>query len=86
VLERVDDRSLFLADHPHFVEIDADRIPGYKPMFWSLVRPDRILPPITKSAAVTTTLEASELAVSMITWVRGASIEWERSKLQTRHR
>src|SRR2546426_10302708 len=36
-------------------------------MFWSLVRPDRILPPITSSAAVTTSLEASELAVVMIT-------------------
>src|SRR6266567_6424839 len=35
-------------------------------MFWSLVRPDRILPPITKSAAVTTSLEAGELAVRMI--------------------
>ena len=65
MLERVDDRSLFLADHPHFVEIDADRIPGYKPMFWSLVRPDRILPPITKSAAVITSLEAGGLAVGI---------------------
>src|SRR5262245_58311095 len=36
-------------------------------MFWSLVRPDRILPPITRSAAVTTSLEAGELAVVMIT-------------------
>src|SRR5258706_16364300 len=36
-------------------------------MFWSLVRPDRILPPITSSAAVTTSLEAGELAVVMIT-------------------
>src|SRR6516164_3269987 len=36
-------------------------------MFWSLVRPDRILPPITRSAAVTTSLEADELAVGMIT-------------------
>jgi len=35
-------------------------------MFWSLVRPDRILPLITKSAAVTTSLEADELAVGMI--------------------
>src|SRR5215472_7189822 len=32
-------------------------------MFWSLVRPDRILPPITKSAAVTTSLETDESAV-----------------------
>src|SRR6266540_4141782 len=31
-------------------------------MFWSLVRPDRILPPITRSAAVTTSLEADESA------------------------
>src|SRR6266511_5965617 len=31
-------------------------------MFWSLVRPDRILPPITRSAAVTTSLEAGESA------------------------
>jgi hypothetical protein len=29
------------------------------------VRPDRILPPITKSAAVTASLEADELAVAM---------------------
>src|SRR5262249_56181619 len=36
-------------------------------MLWSLVRPDRILPPITRSAAVTTSLEAGELAVVMIT-------------------
>src|SRR5262249_36799132 len=35
-------------------------------MFWSLVRPDRIVPPITRSAAVTTSLEAGELAVRMI--------------------
>src|SRR5262249_26554667 len=34
-------------------------------MFWSLVRPDRILPPITKRAAVTISLEAG--AVGMIT-------------------
>src|SRR4029453_4799517 len=31
-------------------------------MFWSLVRPDRILLPITRSAAMTTSLEADELA------------------------
>src|SRR5215510_12452536 len=36
-------------------------------MFWSLVRPDKILLPITRSAAVTTSLEADELAVGMIT-------------------
>src|SRR5262249_16596303 len=36
-------------------------------MFWSLVRPDRILPPITRSAAVMTSLEAGELTVGMIT-------------------
>jgi hypothetical protein len=33
-------------------------------MFWFLVRPDRILPPITRSADVTTSLE---WAVGMIT-------------------
>src|SRR6516162_6409227 len=37
-------------------------------MFWSLVRPDRLLPPITRSAAVATSLEADELAVGMITY------------------
>ena len=37
------------------------------PTFWSLVRPDRILLPITRSAAVTVSLEADELAVGMIT-------------------
>src|SRR6266516_7913564 len=31
-------------------------------MFWSLVRPDRILPPITRSAAVTTSWDADESA------------------------
>src|SRR6266540_3804291 len=31
-------------------------------MFWSLVRPDRILPPITRSAAVPTSLDADESA------------------------
>src|SRR5262249_59877764 len=36
-------------------------------MFWSLVRPDRILPPITRSAAVTASLEAGASAVVMIT-------------------
>ena len=25
LVERVDDRSLLIADHPHFLEIDADR-------------------------------------------------------------
>src|SRR6516164_3007891 len=39
-------------------------------MFWSLVRPDRILPPITRSAAVTTSLGADESAVGMITCQR----------------
>src|SRR5262249_52532059 len=34
-------------------------------MFWSFVRPDRILPPITRSAAVTASLEADELAVGI---------------------
>jgi hypothetical protein len=33
-----------------------------------LVRPDRILPPITRSAAVTTSLEADGLAGAMITY------------------
>src|SRR5262245_622478 len=36
-------------------------------MFWSLVRPDKILLPITRSAAVATSLEADELGVGMIT-------------------
>src|SRR5215510_9749175 len=36
-------------------------------MFWSLVRPDRILPPITRSAAATNSLEADESATGMIT-------------------
>src|SRR5262249_39524141 len=68
-VERVDDRSLLVADHPHFLEINAER----REIFCniadvrSLVRPDRILPPITRSAAVTTSLEAGELAVGMIT-------------------
>src|SRR6516164_5889935 len=36
-------------------------------MFWSLVRPDKILLPITRSAAVATSLAADESAVGMIT-------------------
>src|SRR5262245_11611417 len=36
-------------------------------MFWSLVRPDRILPPLTRSAAVTSSLEADKWAIGMIT-------------------
>jgi hypothetical protein len=36
-------------------------------MFWSLVRPDKILLPITWSAAVATSLEADDLAVGIIT-------------------
>src|SRR5262249_23443805 len=47
------------------------RYSAIKPMFWSLVRPDRILLPITRSAAVTTSLEADESAVAMITCVAG---------------
>src|SRR5262249_11856158 len=47
-------------------------------MFWSLVRPDRILPPITKRAAVTTSL--AELAVGMITLLRRRSVR--RSKMR----
>jgi hypothetical protein len=43
----------------------AVRYSATEPIFWSLVRPDRILPPITRSAAVTTSLEAGELAVGM---------------------
>src|SRR6516165_6917009 len=44
----------------------AVRYSAIYPMFWSLVRPDRILPPITSSAAVRISSEADELAVAMI--------------------
>jgi len=58
-IECIDDRCLLVADHPHFPEIDADRR--------QVIRPHRILLPITRSAAVTTSLEADESAVGMIT-------------------
>jgi hypothetical protein len=60
--------ALLIADHPHFPEIDTDR-QRFRDIadVWSLVRPDRILLPITRSAAVTTSLEAGELTVGMIT-------------------
>src|SRR5262249_11159207 len=44
----------------------AVRYSAIYPMFWSLVRPDKILPPITRSAAVRISLEADELAVGTI--------------------
>ncbi len=69
-IECIDDRFLLIADHPHFLEIDADRGQTFRDIadvLWSWVRPDRTLLPITRSAAVTTSLEADELAVDMIT-------------------
>jgi hypothetical protein len=62
----VDDRSLLVADHPHFLEIDADRRQISRDVL-VLVRSDRILPPIARSAAVTTSLDAEEFAAGMIT-------------------
>src|SRR4029450_5638914 len=61
-------------------------------MFWSLVRPDRILPPITRSAAVATSLEADESAVGMITCESaqtpefGRQINWGVAPFQTHTR
>jgi len=66
----VEDRSLLIADHPRFLEIDADRRQIFRDIadVPVLVRPDRILQPITRSsAAVTISLEADESAVGMIT-------------------
>ena len=60
-IECVDDRALLIADHPHFLEIDADRRQIFRNVP-DLVRPDRILLPITSSATVTASLEADELA------------------------
>jgi hypothetical protein len=54
-----------------------------EPMFWSLVRPDRILPPITKSAAETTSLEAGELAVRMIKAESGCQQLGNASRIST---
>src|SRR5262249_41947606 len=54
-------------------------------MFWSLVRPDRILLPITRSAAVTASLEADELAVGMITCEIGAD-SWSSTLIKRRRR
>jgi hypothetical protein len=56
-IECVDDRCLLVADHPHFLEIDAERHQIFRNVA-DVVRPDRILLPITRSAAVTTSLEA----------------------------
>src|SRR5262249_172288 len=57
----------------------AVRYSAIYPMFWSLVRPDRILPPITRSAAVGISLEADELAVGMINLrVRAKLLELDR--------
>ena len=72
-IECVDDRFLVIADDPHFSEIDADRRQVFRDIVdcsWSLVRPDKILPPITRSAAVATSLEGDEWAVGMITCER----------------
>jgi hypothetical protein len=65
----VDDRSLLIADHPHFFEINADRRQIFRDIADVLVlgaaRQD--LATITRSAAVTTSLEADESVVGMIT-------------------
>ena len=51
-IECVDDCSLLIADDAHFSEIAANRHQVFrKSMFWSLVRPDRILPPISSGVA-----------------------------------
>ena len=56
-------------DHPHFLEIDADRRQIFRDIANVLVlgAAGQILLPITRSAAVTVSLEADELAVGMIT-------------------
>jgi hypothetical protein len=47
-IDCVDDRALLIADHPHFLEIDADRRQIFRNVADVLVRPDRILLPITR--------------------------------------
>ena len=68
-LECVHDRSPLIADYRTSLRSipTAVRYSAIQPMFWSLVRPDKILLPITRSAAVTTSLEADESSVGMIT-------------------
>ena len=68
-IERIDDRCLLVADHPHFLEIDADRRQIFRDIANVLVlgAAGQILLPITRSAAVTVSLEADELAAGMIT-------------------
>jgi hypothetical protein len=66
-IEGVDDRCLLVADHSHFREIDGSRRQIFRDIADDLVRPDRSLPPITRSAAATTSSDADEFAVGMIT-------------------
>src|SRR5260370_35980103 len=68
-IECIDDRFLLIADHPNFLEIDADRGQTFRDIadvLWAWVRPARPFLPITRSAAGTTSLDADELAVDMI--------------------
>ena len=67
-VECVDDRSLLVADHPHFLEIDAERRRIFRNVADVLVpraAGQDILLPITRGAAVAASLEADELAVGM---------------------
>ena len=51
-IECIDDRSLLIADHPHFLEIDADRRQIFRDIADLLVlgAADRILPPRSPGA------------------------------------
>jgi hypothetical protein len=67
-IECIDNRSLLIADHSHFLEINAERRQIFRNVADVLVlgAAGQILLPITRSAAVTTSLEADESAVGMI--------------------
>src|SRR6516225_9350409 len=69
-IECIDDRSLLVANHPHFLEIDADRRQIFRDIADVLVlgaAGQDLATEITRSAAVTASLEAGASAVVMIT-------------------
>jgi hypothetical protein len=77
------DRCLLVGDHPNFLEIEANRCQIFDGIadvlvFGAVRRSDRILPPITRSADVTTSLEANESTIGMITceYIQGAELSW----------
>ena len=77
-IECVDDRSLLVGDHPHFLEINAECGEIFCDIADVLVlgaTEQGSLPPTIKSAAVTTSLGGGELAVGMTP--RGEGITYD---------